>query len=156
MDKTEFLREYIKGYEKLADTIREASEEMLYYKPAENKWSSVEVIIHIADAECNGSIRFRKAIAESGSKVDLYDHNAWVRLLDYQNRDIAASLALFKLTRENNYQLLSSLPEDVWNNFVIHPEYGKITLLDILRIYTEHLETHIRQLKRNFDSYTNQ
>jgi len=156
MSKEELLNSYINGYDELAAAITDADSLMLYFKPAPEKWSAVEVIIHLADAECNGNVRFRKAIAESGAKVDVYDHNAWARCLDYQNRDVVTALALFKLLRVNNYQVLSSLEEDVWNNFVIHPDHGKITVRDILRIYTEHLHTHVKQIKRNFDQYKSQ
>ncbi len=156
MDKNELLKNYLKGYDTIADAIKDSSDEMLYYKPASDKWSAVEVIIHLADSECNANVRFRKAIAESGSKVDVYDHNAWAKYLDYQNSDTVIALALFKLLRLSNYNVLSSLPEETWNNFVLHPDYGKITLLDILRIYTEHVGTHVRQIKRNFESFNSQ
>lgn len=153
MNKEELLKSYRHGYDDLAAIIETADKHMLYFKPAEDKWSAVEIIVHITDAECNGNVRIRKAIAESGSKVDVYDHNAWAKALDYQNRDAVTSLALFKLLRLNNYQVLSSLNDETWNNYVIHPDHGKITLLDILRIYTDHLHTHVKQIQRNFNLF---
>lgn len=156
MNKEELLESYLKGYDELAATIRNASGEMLYFKPAENKWSAAEVIVHLSDSECNGSIRFRKAIAESGSPIDLFNHDAWAKLIGYQNQDIVTSLALIKILRMNNFKVLSGLKDDIWENFVIHPEKGKITLMNLLNIYVEHLHIHIRQIERNFKAFKNQ
>lgn len=156
MNKNELLESYINGYDKLAAAIQNAESEMLYFKPAENKWSTVEVIVHLADAECYANVRFRKAIAESGCTVDVYDHNAWAKLLDYQNQDIVTALALFKIIRLNNYKILSRLNDRVWDNFIMHPERGKVTLLNLLNIYVDHVHVHIKQIERNFEAFKNQ
>lgn len=156
MNKNELLESYLNGYDKLASSIRNASSEMLYFKPAENKWSAAEVIVHLSDSECNGNIRFRKAIAESGCTIDVFNHDAWAKKIDYQNQDIATALALIKILRLNNLKMLASLKEEVWDNYVIHPEKGKITLLNLLSLYTEHIHVHIKQIERNFEAYKNQ
>lgn len=156
MEIKELLQSYLNSYDDLAEVVKSATEEMLYYKPSADKWSAVEIIVHLADAECNGYVRFRKAIAEPGKSVDAYDHEAWALKLDYQNQNIATALALFKLLRMNNFHMLSKLDDKVWNNFVIHSEKGKITLAEILKIYTDHLTTHINQIKRNFQAYNYQ
>lgn len=156
MNRKELLQDYINGYDELTAVFQEADEEVLFYKPSEKQWSIVEIIIHLSDAECNSNVRFRKAIAESGSSVDLYDHDAWALHLDYQHRDMVTALALIKLLRINNYRLLTSLKEEVWSNYVIHPQHGKVTVDDLLRIYAEHLHIHIKQIRRNFESYKNQ
>jgi hypothetical protein len=156
MNKEELLQSYSNGYDKLTAAIRHANSEMLYFKPAENKWSAVEVIIHLSDAECNANVRFRKAIAESGSNIDVFDHDAWAKLIDYQHQDVVTALALIQILRLNNFKTLSTLKDEIWSNYVIHPERGKVTLLELLNIYTEHIYVHIRQIQRNFDAYKNQ
>ncbi len=155
MDRKELLKSYLNGYDLLTGLIKDSTEEMLYYKPAFNKWSVVEIIVHLADADCTGSYRLRKAIAESGCTVDVYDQDAWASKLNYQKHNVATSLALFKIQRLNNFQMLSHLDEKVWDNFIIHPERGKISLSDLLKIYTDHVTVHLEQIKRNFQSYNN-
>lgn len=156
MDQQKLLQQYLHGYDELTELIKTATEEMLYFKPSPKKWSAVEIIVHLADADCNGFVRFRKAIAESGSEVELYNHDKWAVKLDYQNQNIVTSLALFKMLRLSNFQMLSKVEGKKWKNFVIHPEKGKVTLLDLLQTYTDHLSVHINQIKRNFQAYNNQ
>jgi hypothetical protein len=156
MDRQKSLQDYLEGYDTLTKLIKTATEEMLYYKPAANKWSAVEIIVHLADAECNGFVRFRKAIAESGCNVDLWDHEAWTLKLNYQNQNVVTSLALFKMIRFSNFEMLSRVDNKKWNNFIMHPEKGKITLSNLLKLYTDHLNTHINQIKKNFQLYNKQ
>ena len=156
MNRYDLLESYLNGFDELAKIIKETDGNILFYKPSEKKWSIAEIIVHLADAECNGYIRLRKAIAESGCTVDIYDQDAWADKLYYKSQDISNSLALFKLFRVINYQLLSGLSEDKWNNFIMHPQRGKLTLLDVLNMYTEHLYQHINQIKRNITAFNNQ
>jgi len=153
MTRKELLQSYFNGYDGLASQVKDLSKEVLYYKPSEDKWSIAEIIMHLSDAECNSNLRFRKAIAESGSRVELYDQDLWAKLLKYQECDLAVSLALIKILRMNNYFLFLILDENVWDNFIIHPERGKLTLDNLLKIYTEHLEIHIKQIKRNTELF---
>ncbi len=153
MDREELLQSYIKGYDELAAVIQKADKEMLYYKPAENKWSAVEVVVHITDTECNASVRLRKAIAEPGAKAEPTNQDVWAKVLDYQHHDLVVSLALFQMLRLNNYKLLSSIDDKLWSNTIVHPTRGNVTVEELLKIYTEHIHTHINQIKRNFDAY---
>jgi hypothetical protein len=41
---------------------------------------------------------------------------------------------------------LNSLPETSWIREGIHLENGKVTLDDVLRIYSRHGETHVQQI----------
>jgi hypothetical protein len=41
---------------------------------------------------------------------------------------------------------LHSLPETSWIREGIHLENGKVTLDDVLRIYSKHGETHLQQI----------
>jgi hypothetical protein len=41
---------------------------------------------------------------------------------------------------------LNSLPETSWTREGIHLENGKVTLEDVLKIYSKHGETHMQQI----------
>jgi hypothetical protein len=153
MLRQERIESYSKAYELLIDSLNEFPEEMWQFKPAPNKWSIHEVLIHIADSEASSFARARKIICESGSDIMAYDENKWASQLKYHNQNIKDSLELFRLLRLITYTVIKDLPEEIWNNFIIHPENGKMTLDDWLEVYEQHIPIHIRQMQRNFNDW---
>ncbi len=153
MDTKKLLENYKSGYNELQNALRELPLEMWDYKPAPDKWSIKDIIVHIVDSEVNGYIRFRKIIAENGSEITAYDQDLWADKLSYESRSADTNLELFRLLRVLNYSLLIGLPEGAWNNIMNHPERGKVTLKENLEIYTEHIPAHINQMKRNYDNW---
>jgi uncharacterized damage-inducible protein DinB len=153
MDTKKLLENYKSGYNELQNALRELPLEMWDYKPAPDKWSIKDIIVHIVDSEVNGYIRFRKIIAENGSEITAYDQDLWADKLSYESRSADTNLELFRLIRVLNYSLLVGLPEAAWNNTMQHPERGKVTLKENLEIYTEHVLAHINQMTRNYDHW---
>jgi hypothetical protein len=149
-DRNKMLEAYKLGYNDLQNAMREFPMEMWDYKPAPDKWCIKEIIIHITDSEINAYLRCRKIIAENGSTITPYDQDAWAEKLMYTSRSVDTNLELFRLLRVVNYSLLVSLPSEMWGNCINHPETGKITLSDWLKIYSEHVPIHINQMRNNF------
>ena len=153
MTRSELLELYSRAYNDLISALEEIPKEMWLYKPAPNKWSVHEVLIHIADSEVNSFARARKRIGESGATIMAYDENAWANKLGYHSQNIEDSLELFRQLRMMTYNVIKNLPEETWLNFIIHPENGKMTLDDWLRVYADHIPVHINQIKRNLDGW---
>ncbi len=153
LNRLERLESYSKGYYTLLEILKEFPKEMWNYKPAPDKWSVNEIIIHIADSEANGFCRARKLIAEPGSTVMLFDQDAWANKLDYSKQSIDDAFELFKILRRNTYNIIKDLPDETWNNHIFHPEKGRMTLNDWLVVYDDHIKIHINQMKRNFDEW---
>ncbi len=147
------LKSYLEGYESVKKTLLELPAKMWDYKPAEDKWSVKEIVIHLADSEANAYVRCRKIIAESGSDITAYNQNQWASNLNYKQQNIEQALELFKYLRLTTYQLLRSLPDNKWQSFIMHPETGKVTLSDWLTTYTEHVTKHIDQMKKNYEDW---
>ena len=153
MDKNKLLEAYKFGYNELQNSLREFPLEMWDYKPSPDRWSIKEIIIHMVDSEINGYLRCRKIIAESGSAITPYDQNAWTDKLNYSSRSVDTNMELFRILRIINYSLLINLPEETWNNYINHPESGKITLMDYLKIYVDHIDVHTKQMRGNYESW---
>ena len=153
MDKNKLLEAYKFGYNELQNSLREFPLEMWDYKPSPDRWSIKEIIIHMVDSEINGYLRCRKIIAESGSIITPYDQNAWADKLNYSSRSVDTNMELFRILRIINYSLLINLPEETWNNYINHPESGKITLMDYLKIYVDHIDVHTKQMRRNYENW---
>lgn len=117
-------------------------------RPEESEWSPHEIVIHVADAEVNGYVRFRKLVAEPGSDIGAYEQDEWAGRLDYLAQDPGEALDLIDLLRRQTIVLLDRLAEATWSNVVLHPERGRWTLDNWLSVYTSHVDDHLRQIER--------
>ncbi|QBD76652.1 hypothetical protein EPA93_11820 [Ktedonosporobacter rubrisoli] len=148
-ERQALLQRYSQAYDEVRQALETFPRQAWHFKPAPHEWSIHEIIIHLADAEANGFIRIRKAIAEPGSTVGLYDQEQFAEQLHYPEQSPEDALNLFSLLRLTTYQLLTLLPESSWRNTVKHPENGELSLDDLLQTYTEHTLVHIAQMRNN-------
>jgi hypothetical protein len=51
---------------------------------------------------------------------------------------------MLDLGRRQFARVLRRVHESAWSRFGVHNERGKMTLLEILQVYTKHLEHHLR------------
>jgi uncharacterized damage-inducible protein DinB len=153
MNRAERIESYSQGYEKVISALNSLPKEMWNFKPAPEKWSVHEILIHLADSEVNGYSRARKMIAEPGSSIFAYDQDKLAARSYYRNQNAGTALELFKWLRKMSSDLLRILPEETWSNSVFHPEHGNMTLEDWLINYDEHVEAHIKQMERNLAAW---
>jgi len=153
MTRTERIDSYSKGYEKLAAALNEIPKEMWNFKPAPNKWSVHEIIIHMADSEANSFSRARKIICEPSSTIMAYDQDTWAVKTKYSGQNTNDALELFKNLRKMTYNVIKDLPDSTWCNYIIHPENGRMTLDDWLGVYENHVAVHVYQMKRNLNEW---
>ncbi len=145
------IKRYGKGYAMLIETLKTLPKKMLKFKPAPNEWSVHEIILHLADSETNAALRARLLIAEPGRSVMAYDQDAWAAKLNYHDQDVNDALKLVKYARKSTYQLLKTLPDQVFEHTILHPEYEKPYSFAIwLTVYSEHIPGHLEQIKKNY------
>jgi len=64
---------------------------------------------------------------------------------------------VIKFARLTTYHLLKTLPDEVFPNSVIHPEYDEpYTFESWLNIYARHIPDHIEQIKNNVKVWESQ
>jgi uncharacterized damage-inducible protein DinB len=154
MNHNALIDSFASAPDRLEQALRNLPEEMWDYRPSPDAWSVREIVIHMPDSEASAFVRCRKIIAQSGSTVEVYDQDDWCRNLDYQHRSIENALALFRAMRVSTVEVLRSVEESAWENYVYHPEDGKVTLRRWLEMYDRHAGKHIEQMRRNLDDWT--
>lgn len=155
-ERNTLIESYGKAYYVLVEALKDFPQEMWQWKPAPEKWSIHEIIIHITDSEVNSYVRCRRFIAEPGSGVYGYDENKWAKNLDYHSQSIEESLALFKLLRKASFDLIKTVSEETWQTATVqHSENGEVKFEEWLRTYEEHVPVHIKQMKRNLEGWKN-
>jgi hypothetical protein len=151
--KADLIRRYAEGPALLRATLAKVPAETLKWRPAPDKWSVHEVIVHCADSETNSHMRLRYLLAEKDPVIIGYDQDAWARILDYHSLPLEPALTTVEAVRANTVPLLKRLPESAWTRVGHHSESGTYGVEQWMNIYAEHLEIHARQIERNLAAW---
>ncbi len=141
------IEAYGAAYDLLTAAIKQFPREMWQYRPAPDRWTIHEIIVHITDSEANSYIRCRRLLAEPGSAVLGYDEASWAVALHYHDQSVEDALELFKWLRRTSYLLIKDAPDAVWTHTIIHSESGVMTADEWLDTYARHVRDHIAQMQ---------
>jgi hypothetical protein len=143
------LSEYLRGPADLKRRLEAVPEGLWRFKPAPEKWSVHEIVIHLADAEAQSYLRCRTILAEPGNPIANCDENRWAAELEYHRQEWKDALDLIFLIRKLNYHLLRRTKEVKWSNHAMHSVRGRMDLRDWLATYVDHIPRHVEQIERN-------
>ena len=149
----DLLERFRRGAELVAMATTGAAGPELDFRPGEKKWSVRMIVCHLADSEVVSAMRFRQVIAEENPHLEGFNGDAWADHLDYNTRKISQALETFRRMRGENYEILKDLPESAFARSGRHAELGQVTLLDLLKGYAEHAESHVKQVQRARAAY---
>jgi uncharacterized damage-inducible protein DinB len=142
--------EFIVKIEQLASKVEAAvrglNDSQLDTPTGPGKWSVRQLVHHIADANMNAFIRMKLIASEEKPILKPYDQDRWMAQADGKTGRIESSLSIIKGVNERWVLFLQSLPEASWSRAGIHLENGKVTIEDLLRLYSKHGETHTQQI----------
>jgi len=147
VQRSELVTKYKEGYAVVAAALEGASDAELDRRPAPGKWTSREIVHHLADSEMTSAVRMRNLIATDNVAIVGYDQEVFARRLHY-DRPIGASLSAFKAARETTAELLDRLSEADWRREGTHTEHGRYGMDTWLGIYSVHAHDHAAQIRR--------
>lgn len=147
------VQNYSKGLVLLKAALDGVGEEELLFKPAENKWSIKEVVIHVCDAEMVAIDRMKRIISEDNPLLFKFDPDAWASRLNYQSLDMQSYLTMFGALRSSMSVVLSGLSDEDWQRTGVHNIAGKQTLQDVVSMFVGHVDRHIQQIERNKQAF---
>lgn len=141
------IGDWIDRYEAGPRLIRDAVQGMTTVetmaRPIAGKWSTLEVVAHLADFEIIGVDRLTAVIAEHEPKLPGRDEQQYAARLGYQHRDLEEQLRLIERCRGHVAKLLRRLDPDDWVRCGIHSEAGPLTLAQLLGRVVRHVEHHV-------------
>ncbi|MBC8044313.1 MAG: DinB family protein [Rhizobacter sp.] len=147
---SELIDTYSRTPGKLEFAVDGLSESKVKWKPNPKKWSIREILCHLADSETVALSRIHLIVASSPDAQPVlvaYDQDELVSRYAYNAQDELTALQTFKYLRKHAAALLKSLPESAFQKTGNHTERGKISIMDLLELYTKHGETHLRQIE---------
>ncbi len=143
LDYSALIDNYLAGPQQLRDAIRGMTNEQINATAVPGKWSTRQVICHIADFEPVYADRIKRALAEDEPTIFGGDPDAFAARLAYQQRDMDEELQLIESVRKHVARILRTLTPDAFQRKVVHSEAGPLTVEQLLTHITEHIPHHI-------------
>jgi len=116
-------------------------------RPVPGKWSAKEIINHLGDCEVVYGFRYRKILAEPGAPLAAFDQERWAEGVGYQKLPLKTSLVSFSALRSQNLAILKLQPAEAWDRAGTHPEYGSLSLRQLVTHLVYHDGNHLSQIE---------
>jgi len=142
MEISTLINEYAAGSQKLQEAIAGMTPEQINAAPVPGKWSTRQVVCHLADFEPVYADRMKHVIAEDQPSFAGGFHQQFAENIAYDQRDIEEELTMIEVTRNQMARILRSLPLDAFGRTGIHSVDGPMTLRSLLERITNHIPHH--------------
>jgi hypothetical protein len=110
-------------------------------------WTPPEVVAHMADIEIGLGWRIRQVLAEDKPMLQQFNQDRWAQVLQYNERDLATSLAAYGANRQLNLEVLRRAGDAGMERFYRHPEFGERPLRILVEHIADHDLLHLRQIR---------
>ena len=140
----DLISAYQKGVEELRLAVAGMSREQLRSRPVAGKWSTLEVVCHIADCEQFFADRMKRTVAMDRPLLLGADGFRYSEPLRYREHDLAQELDLVAVTRRQMARTLKLVAADAWQRTAVHSETGLVTLRQLVLHAINHLRHHLR------------
>jgi DinB superfamily len=144
MNHNALIEQYLAGPVLLARAVAGMTREQLLARPIPGKWSTLEVVCHLADYEPIYADRMKRVLALKEPELLQGDPGLFASRLAYDRRDLDEELALIELTRKQMARILRSVKPEDFQRRGTHSRDGALTLEDLLRRIAGHIPHHIR------------
>ena len=144
MSHDTLIEEYLAGPGLLRRAVAGMTRDQLLARPVPGKWSTQEVVCHLADYEPIYADRMERVIALKEPELLQGDPGLFAARLAYDRRDEEEELALIEVTRKQMARILRGLKPEDFQRQGGHSRDGALTLEVLLQRITAHLPHHIR------------
>lgn len=141
---TEIIAAYEKGIDDLVAAVSGLTADQVRARPIPGKWSTLEVVCHVADCEQFFADRIKRTIALERPLLMSVDTDLYLGSLNYQQHEIQEELELVAATRRQLARSLRLLTTESWERAGVHSEKGLMSLLQLTAYPVNHLNHHLK------------
>jgi hypothetical protein len=139
----DLIAAYEQGIEDLRAAVAGMTSEEVLSRPIPGKWSTLEVVSHLADTEIYYTDRIERTIALERPLLMGVDERLYPERLNYQALDLAEQLDLFMALRRHATRILRLQPPEAWQRTAVHSETGIVTLRQLGFQAVRHVGHHL-------------
>jgi len=141
---SQMIEAYLEGPVALRKAVAGMSREQVQARPVPGKWSTLEVVCHLADFDPILADRMKRIIAEDKPQLLGADEKHFAAALAYDKRELDEELTIIEKTRSQLARILRTLPAEALNRTGVHNERGPMTLERMLTTATNHIPHHVK------------
>jgi DinB superfamily len=134
---------YEAGIHELSASVAGMTPEQVRTRPIPGKWSTQEVVSHLADTEIYFSDRIERTIVLERPLLMDVDEQPYIKHLGYQDFDLTEELNLFIALRRHIVRILKRQPPEAWQRTAIHTGTGLVTLRKLVLQAVRHTRHHL-------------
>jgi DinB family protein len=132
-----------------AALLRPLGPERARYRYAPGKWSIIEVLGHLSDAERIMAYRALRIARLDQTPLAGFDENTYVPAAEFERRSLADVLTEFEAVRAATIALLASLPEAAWTRWGVANGH-RVTVRALAHIIIGHELHHVEVLRTRY------
>lgn len=144
-DRRQFIQQIEEAPVKLRDAVQGLSAQQLDTPYREGGWTVRQVVHHLPDSHVNAYIRFKLALTENEPTIKPYDQELWAKLPD-TTAPIEPSLTLLDSLHKRWVTMLRSMSAADIKRKLNHPEWGAVSLEQVLAQYAWHGRHHVAHI----------
>ncbi len=146
MSHAALIADYLAGPAALRQAIQDMTPAQLNAAPIPGKWSTRQVICHIADFEPVYADRIKRVISEDEPLLMSGDPDQFAAKLAYDQRDLETELQLIEAVRRHMESILRTLSAETFQRAGKHSRDGLLTIETLLTRITGHIPHHINTI----------
>jgi hypothetical protein len=143
ISSSELVNLYEQGIAELRNGVAEMTAEQARMRPIPGKWSTVEVVSHLAGSELFFTDRIERTIAMERPLLIGVDEKPYPERMKYQDLDFTEELEMFCALRRHMARALRLQPADAWKRLAVHSHSGLVSLRQLVFQPMRHLRHHL-------------
>ena len=143
MDYGLLIDRYLAGPARLQEAVAGMTADQLRARPIAGKWSTLEVVCHLADFEPIYADRMKRVLAEDQPRIMSGDPDLFAAKLAYHERDVEEELTLIDVQRRQMARILRTVSAADFQRAGVHSSDGPLTLETLLTRISGHIDSHL-------------
>lgn len=119
-------------------------------RPFAGKWTPLEVLGHLIDAEWSFAWRMRSVLGEERPRIEAMDQDLWVTAQAFNEQEPADLLDDFEALRRINLRLWRRMTLEQLQRVGLHQQRGEESLETMRIMLAGHDLSHLDQIERYF------
>ena len=126
----------------LFDDLLDLKQDVLNFRPARDRWTIHEHVIHCLDVDIANFTRYRIGIVEPGTEIIGMD-DRWTEMLNYSSLSLDEAIQTIKLIRKLTHSHFSTIQEEDWTTYsFLYKKYGDLNFEVFVPVFFRHPIAH--------------